>query len=176
MVIDASIALAAVLPDEVSAFARAAIAVAVREGLVVPALWPYEIQNGLAMALRRNRIDVESLSDALDALRGLGAELQAPQALGQELRLARTHELTAYDAAYLAVAVNTGATLATQRSAPATCRGSGRHQAVRRVAIQAGQAATQAPLSATADRYQPSSVAQSSGFSGCDSASVAACA
>ncbi|MGH7706358.1 MAG: type II toxin-antitoxin system VapC family toxin [Vulcanimicrobiaceae bacterium] len=113
IVLDASTALAAILPDEESGFARAATARAVHEGLVVPALWPYEIQNALAMAFRRNRIDAESLSDALDALRGLDAQLEPPQGLGHELRLAQTHGLTAYDAAYLAVALNTGATLAT---------------------------------------------------------------
>ncbi len=113
MVLDASTALAAVLPDEESGFARAATAVAARDGLVVPALWPYEIQNALAMAFHRNRMDAESVSDALEALRGLGAELEAPQGLGHELRLAQAPGLTAYDAAYLAVALNTGATLAT---------------------------------------------------------------
>lgn len=113
VVLDASTALAAVLPDEQSAFARAATAAAVREGLIVPVLWAYEIQNGLATALRRERIDAESLGEALEALRGLGAELEAPQGLGHELRLAQTHGLTAYDAAYLAVALSTGATLAT---------------------------------------------------------------
>jgi len=128
IVLDASTALAAVLPDEESGFARAATAVAVHDGLVVPALWPYEIQNGLAMALRRNRIDAESLSDALGALRGLGAELEAPQGLGHELRLAQAHGLTAYDAAYLAVALNTGATLATN------------HRRLRRAAERVGVA------------------------------------
>jgi len=113
IVLDASTALAAVLPDENSDFARSAAAVAAEEGLRVPALWSYEVQNGLAMAFRRNRIDSDSVSDALDALRGLRAELEAPQGLGHELRLGQAYGLTAYDAAYLAVALNTGATLAT---------------------------------------------------------------
>lgn len=113
VVLDASTALAAVLPDEGSVFARAAVAAALGEGLIVPALWMYEIQNGLAMALRRNRIDAHSASEALDALRSLRAELMAPHGLGQEFRLAHAHAITAYDAAYLAVALGAGATLAT---------------------------------------------------------------
>jgi predicted nucleic acid-binding protein len=113
LVLDASTALAAVMPDENSIFARSAISAAVREGLVVPALWPYEIQNGLLMARRRDRIDAESFGEALAALRGLEAELYPPQGLGHELRLAEAHGLTAYDAAYLAVAIGAGATLAT---------------------------------------------------------------
>jgi predicted nucleic acid-binding protein len=112
-VIDASTALAAVLPDEDSAFARAAVAAALDDDLVVPALWMYEIQNGLIMAVRRNRIDIASANDALAALRALRAELKAPQGLGQEFRLGRAHALTAYDAAYLAVALGMGARLAT---------------------------------------------------------------
>jgi predicted nucleic acid-binding protein len=111
--LDASTALAAVLPDEQSAFARAAVSDALEDGLVVPTLWMYEVQNGLALALRRHRIDAASATEALDALRGLRAEFAAPQGLGQEFRLAQIHAVTAYDAAYLAVALSTGATLAT---------------------------------------------------------------
>ncbi len=113
LVLDASTALAAVLPDEDSAFARAAVAAALDASLVVPALWMYEVQNGLATALRRDRIEAVSANEALDALRALRVELKAPQGLGQEFRLAQAHALTAYDAAYLAVALGTGATLAT---------------------------------------------------------------
>jgi predicted nucleic acid-binding protein len=81
--------------------------------LVVPALWPYEIQNGLATAVRRKRIKAGSLDEILETLRALEAELEAPHGLGQELRLAQDHGLSAYDAAYLAVALNSGAALAT---------------------------------------------------------------
>jgi predicted nucleic acid-binding protein len=112
LILDASTALAAVLPDEHSTFARAAVGAAVDDGLVVPTLWLYEIQNGLATALRRRRIDRASAHEALEALQGLAPEIQSPQGLGRELRLAQTHALTTYDAAYLAVALNTGAILA----------------------------------------------------------------
>jgi predicted nucleic acid-binding protein len=112
LILDASTALAAVLPDEDSTFARAAVGAAVNDGVVVPTLWLYEIQNGLATAVRRQRIDHTLAYEALEALQGLAPELQSPQGLGRELRLAQTHALTAYDAAYLAVALNTGAILA----------------------------------------------------------------
>jgi predicted nucleic acid-binding protein len=111
--LDASTALAAVLPDENSEFARAAPATGVREGLVVPALWPYEVQNGLVTAFGRKRIDREPLADALEALRAFEPALEAPHGLGYELRLAQTHLLSAYDAAYLGVALATGSKLAT---------------------------------------------------------------
>jgi predicted nucleic acid-binding protein len=117
VILDASTALAAVLPDEDSTFARAAVGAALRDGLVVPTLWFYEIQNGLVSAIRRKRIDDESAHEALDALRGLAPDVEPPQGLGRELRLATRHTLTAYDAAYLAVALNTGAILASNDGA-----------------------------------------------------------
>jgi predicted nucleic acid-binding protein len=113
IVLDASTALAAVLPDEDSAYARSAILVAADDGLVVPTLWQYEVQNGLLVALRRNRIDARLLAAALDALRSLRAVFDSPAALGREVHLAMAHRLTAYDAAYVAVAIERGATLAT---------------------------------------------------------------
>jgi len=113
LVVDASTALASVLPDEGSEYARTAISAALNEGLVVPALWPYEVQNGLIMAVRRERIDRAWAFDALDALRALRADLQHVQGLGQEYRLAQAHGLTCYDAAYLVVALGIGARLAT---------------------------------------------------------------
>jgi predicted nucleic acid-binding protein len=113
IVLDASTALAAILPDEDSAYARSAILVAASDGLVVPTLWQYEIQNGLLVALRRNRIDARLLAAALDALRGLRAVFDSPAALGRELHLASAHRITANDAAYLSVAMERGAMLAT---------------------------------------------------------------
>ncbi len=113
MILDASTALAAVLPDADSDFARAAVALSLDEGLVVPAIWIYEVQNGLAMALRRNRIDLASAAEALGVLRTLKADFKTPRGHGREFELARTYALTVYDAAYLAVAVATGMMLAT---------------------------------------------------------------
>ncbi len=112
-VIDASTALAAVLPDETSPFAEAAVVAALADELRVPTLWLYEVQNGLSMAIKRDRIDVAEANAALESLRSLRAMAVAPGGLGQEFRLAQAHGLTAYDAAYLWVALSAGATLAT---------------------------------------------------------------
>lgn len=112
LVVDASTTLAAVLPDEHSAYARAAFA-ASGGMLVVPALWAYEVQNGLALAIRRKRIDPSQLDAILDILRSLAPTIEHPHGLGREIRIAQVHGLSAYDAAYLAAAINTGAKLAT---------------------------------------------------------------
>ncbi len=113
IVLDASTALSLFLPDENSTYCEAALAAGVVEGLVVPALWPYEVQNGLLVALRRKRLDTESLGQALAALRGLAPTLRAPEGLGVELRIAQEYALSGYDAAYLAVAMAVDGKLAT---------------------------------------------------------------
>lgn len=113
LVVDASTTLAAVLPDENSPYARDACAIAAAGTFIVPALWAYEVQNGLAMAIRRKRIDQTLIDGILDILRSLAPRIEHPHGLGRELRLAQAHGLSAYDAAYLAAAINTGATLAT---------------------------------------------------------------
>ncbi|MGO8813252.1 MAG: hypothetical protein ACLQVG_01105 [Terriglobia bacterium] len=50
LVVDASVALARALPDEISLYADAVLAVVEQEGLRVPELWAGEIANGLAVA------------------------------------------------------------------------------------------------------------------------------
>jgi predicted nucleic acid-binding protein len=56
LVVDASVALAWALPDELSEYADAVLARVETEGLHVPELWPREVANGLAIAYRRRRI------------------------------------------------------------------------------------------------------------------------
>lgn len=112
IVVDASAALAAILPDERSPHARAAMAVAATSGLIVPALWIYEVQNGLRAAVRRERITPEDATRALRALDAIPVDVRVPPRLGREFALARTHDLTAYDASYLAVALDAIAPLA----------------------------------------------------------------
>ncbi len=65
VVIDASTALAAVLPDEHSGFARAAVAAALEESLIVPVLWIYEVQNALAVAVPPGTVIVFAIDKRL---------------------------------------------------------------------------------------------------------------
>ena len=50
IVIDASVALAWCFPDEASGYADAALAALEGRTVIVPALWPIEIANALAVA------------------------------------------------------------------------------------------------------------------------------
>jgi predicted nucleic acid-binding protein len=113
IVLDASTALAAVLPDEASHFGEAAVTAGLREGIIVPSLWSYEVQNGLLVALRRSRIDNDGLMRALEVLRAFAPAIRVAEGLGDELRLGAKYGLTAYDAAYVAVAIAANARLAT---------------------------------------------------------------
>ncbi len=112
IVLAASVALAAVLPDERSGYARAAMEIAITGELIVPAFWMYEVQSGLLMAMRRDRIDSPIVRDALAALDAVAADVRTPRRLGRDLELAQAYGLTVYDASYIGVALDSGTQLA----------------------------------------------------------------
>jgi predicted nucleic acid-binding protein len=116
-VIDPSVALAWLLPDETNARADA-VRVAVENGADawIPAHWWLEIGNGLLMAERRGRITPEQVAQALSLVNALPLEEDeetAEQIPVRTMALARKHGLTIYDAAYLELAQRRGAMLAT---------------------------------------------------------------
>ncbi|MGH7754771.1 MAG: type II toxin-antitoxin system VapC family toxin [Vulcanimicrobiaceae bacterium] len=114
IVIDASVAAAWIFADERDAYAVAASEEVAARGGVVPAFWRWEMQNTLLFALRRRRIDEESLAQHLSDLQGLPLEYDFSAAFGVELALAREHALTVYDAAYLELAMRCNCRLATK--------------------------------------------------------------
>jgi predicted nucleic acid-binding protein len=116
-VIDPSVALAWLLPDETTPRA-AAIRAAVENGAEawIPVHWWLEIGNGLLMAERRGRITPEQVVLALSLVNALPFEEDeetAEQIPARTFALAREHGLTIYDAAYLELAQRRGAILAT---------------------------------------------------------------
>jgi predicted nucleic acid-binding protein len=120
VVIDASFALALVLPDESSTAAerlvRDAAAGAVR--LLTAGHWPIEMANGLLQAARRKRIAAQDRLIAFDFLLGLPVTVVDEQSPASVLfTLADQERLTICDACYLALAIERGAKLATTDSA-----------------------------------------------------------
>jgi predicted nucleic acid-binding protein len=116
-VVDPSVALAWLLPDESSARADA-VRKEIEDGgeAWIPSHWWLEIANGLLMAERRGRISPDKVSHALTLINALPLEEDdntAEQVPGRTLSLARKHDLTIYDAVYLELAQRRGATLAT---------------------------------------------------------------
>lgn len=114
LVLDSSIVLSWCLPDEGGA-EQIQEAVA-RAGAIAPAHWPLEVANALLMAERRQRITTEFRNATLQDLETLPITLDAEttaRAWHDILRLAETHRLTMYDAAYLELAQRRTLPLAT---------------------------------------------------------------
>ena len=116
LVVDASVALAWALPDEISAYADAVLARVEIEGLHVPELWPHEVANGLAIAFVRQRLTLDQQQMFIDGLARLNIRIEQPAALDvirAGAAAARQYGLTAYDAAYVALASRENLLLAT---------------------------------------------------------------
>ena len=89
-------------------------------GAIVPPLWTYEVANGLMMARKRGRITPAESTQAQGLLRSLSIEVANRDVLRELARLVELGErfgLTAYDAAYLLLAMETGCALATNDAA-----------------------------------------------------------
>jgi predicted nucleic acid-binding protein len=112
-VVDSSIVCCWVLPDESSAIAAAAFVHLQTSDAIAPDLLWHEVRNVLTMAKRRNRIDFDKAREGVKLLRGLNIFTQRSSSDDTILGLAERHRLTAYDAAYLALAVQTKLPLAT---------------------------------------------------------------
>ena len=115
-VLDSSVALAWVLPDEGNACADELLERLISEGALVPPIWPLEIGNVLLVALRRGRIRQEEFEAMVERLARLPIEVDiegTDHALAGVLLLAAQLGLTTYDAAYLDLAQRRNLPLAT---------------------------------------------------------------
>lgn len=116
-ILDASVALAWHFEDESSEYADRVLGRLQEDDAIVPALWPLEVANGLLAAERRGRLsaaDVAQVHAILSDLPVTVHELTLEDALGPVVDLARAQSLSAYDAAYLDLAMREGLSLATQ--------------------------------------------------------------
>ena len=113
LVIDPSAILALGLLDEVADYADG-VADRIREsGAAVPAIFWFEIRNVLVVNERRGRLAPEDTAAFLATLGEMPIEIQPPPTDLAVLELARSHDLSVYDAAYLELAYRTKASLAT---------------------------------------------------------------
>lgn len=84
---------------------------------LVPPLWPFEVANGVLVALRRGRITEDQANDFFADLSLLDIRIDdAPTGPAGLCRAAATSTLTAYDASYLQLAKLHGLALATNDS------------------------------------------------------------
>jgi len=116
IVIDASVALAWCFPDEASDYADSVLLAVENQTVFVPAIWAVEIANALLVGERRKRIrqsEVRSFIDLIKDLRVIEDGQPFADTVSNVLPLAREYDLSAYDAAYLDVAVRHEIPLAT---------------------------------------------------------------
>lgn len=117
LVPDASAVLSWLLSDERDDRALAMLKGIGDQRLLVPAIWRSELQNALLAAERRSRISPEDCNVLLRDAEALGIESDtrnAGQDLCSEVVIARKFDLSAYDAAYLELALRRGAKLMTR--------------------------------------------------------------
>ena len=115
-VLDATVALSWCFEDEQSEPALTVLDSLRESEAVVAHHWTLEMANGLLSAERRGRIDGDGatrFSRLLLALPIAVDPVARGTALKETRRLARTHRLTSYDAAYLELAIRLGVPLAT---------------------------------------------------------------
>ena len=115
-VLDNSIVMAWSFADETSAYADAVLDSLATTRAIVPVLWPLEVANALLMGERRKRsTEAETIRwiSILNRLPIVMDDQTNTRAWGDTIALARGHSLSAYDAAYLELAIRLGLPLAT---------------------------------------------------------------
>ncbi len=117
-VVDASISAAWFLPDEATPATEAALQATATQEVWVPAVWLLEVGNLLLSAQRRKRITAGKRRELAAAAAALRIKVdREPVAITVLDELAASHGLSAYDAAYLELALRRGLPLATQDKA-----------------------------------------------------------
>lgn len=115
-VLDASITLAWLFPDEASERGEAIRVIAEERGVYVPMHWAVEVANAAVKGERRQRTTPAQTSHFFAYLRTLDiiSERQVPAAVLDRLpSLARKYNISVYDAGYLELAEQLQASLAT---------------------------------------------------------------
>jgi predicted nucleic acid-binding protein len=114
-VLDCSVTMAWCFDDEATAYTDG-----VRDSLAdmraaVPSLWPLEVANATIVGERRKRLDEARSRRFIVLLEALPIgidEETSGRAFGDIAHLARAYQLSAYDAAYLELAIRRGLPLA----------------------------------------------------------------
>jgi predicted nucleic acid-binding protein len=116
LVIDSSIAIAWCFPDEQDEYSQSVLDALASEQAFVPDLWHLEVVNTLVVGERRKRCTQANTVAWLSFLASLPIvvdEGTKTHAFTDTTHLARLHNLSAYDAAYLELAMRRGLPLAT---------------------------------------------------------------
>src|SRR5271165_3640720 len=114
-VLDCSVTMSWFFKDEINAYAKGIRKSLSKVSAIVPALWPLEVANILLLGERRQRSKAAEASNWLNYLQLLPIRVDdetAARAWPDILHVARSYGLSAYDAAYLELAIRLGLPLA----------------------------------------------------------------
>ncbi len=115
-VLDCSVTMGWVLEDEKTDYTEAVLDSLAENRAIVPSLWELEVSNVLIVADRQGGISQAQPTHALSLLSSLPILLDPlvpKRMLATVPVLAREHQLSTYDAAYLELALREGAVIAT---------------------------------------------------------------
>jgi len=115
-IVDSSLAMAWCFEDECNSRTEALLDRTETEPFIVPLHWPLEVTNVLRAAVKRGRLSEAQSTKKAAALMSLPMRYDSMThqlAFTSTHQLARKHNLTTYDAAYLELAIRLGAALAT---------------------------------------------------------------
>ncbi len=119
-VLDNSVVMAWYFEDEANDYTSAILQGLAENEALVPTIWPLEVANVLLVGERKGRSSEARTSRFIALLDALPIRVDAAtsqRALSEILTLAREQRLSAYDAAYLELAMREGVSLATQDQA-----------------------------------------------------------
>jgi predicted nucleic acid-binding protein len=114
-VVDISVVMSWCFKDETNNYADTVLDRLTELVVVVPSIWPLEVVNVLLVAERQKRL---SESDSIRFLTLLSqlpilVEYERPEMMKELLALARSNNLSSYDASYLDLAMRKGVPIAT---------------------------------------------------------------
>jgi len=115
-VLDTSVAMAWCFEEEATPYTRRILDLLGRGEGVVASLWPFEVANVLAVAIRHRRLKAAQTAEFLTLVSVLPIHVEAVSAghiFEKVFPLAREQGLSCYDAAYLELALRLGLPLAT---------------------------------------------------------------
>ena len=86
----------------------------IKNEIVVPGLWAYEVTNTLTISVRRNKLTVAETYGLIKDIQLLPIEFDKPttENLSSIFNIANEHNLSAYDAAYIELALRTNTQIA----------------------------------------------------------------
>ena len=115
-VLDTSVTVAWCFEDETTPYTESILNALVKGEALVPGIWPLEVSNVLVNAERRKRITRAKVTRFLQLLGDFPITVDTEgvaRVFTEVLSVAREHGLSAYDAAYLELALREGFPLAT---------------------------------------------------------------